>query len=70
MYIEEIDNNNDDITASSKVQEIGCSRLRPNAVRGRRQSQSQIAMSYIKLDTDISVLLNDPNSKDQRQQKE
>ena len=47
-----------------QLQKSGGSRLRPNAVRGRQQSQSQIAMSYTKLDTDISVLQNDPNSKD------
>ena len=47
-----------------QLQKSGGSRLRLNSVRGRQQSQSQIAMSYIKLDTDISVLQNDPNSKD------
>ena len=36
MYIEELDNNDDDITASIRVQESGVCRLRPNAARGRR----------------------------------
>ena len=33
-----------------QFQKSGGSRLRLNSVRGRQQSQSQIAMSYIKLD--------------------
>jgi hypothetical protein len=60
---EELDQN-DDITSSTRVKESGGSRVRPNDARGRRQPQSQMAFGYIELDTDISVLLNDPNSKD------
>ena len=48
----------------TRFQESGGCRLRPNDLRSRGQSQSQIAMSYIKLDRYISVLLNYPNSKD------
>ena len=59
---EELDQN--DITSSTRVKESGGNRTRPNAARGRRQPQSQMAFGYIELDTDISVLLNDPNSKD------
>jgi hypothetical protein len=39
MYIEELDNNDDDITASIRVQESGVCRLRPNAARGRRNTR-------------------------------
>jgi len=60
---EELDKN-DDITSSTRVHESGGSRVRPNAARGRRQPQCQMAFGYIELDTDIAVLLNDPNSKD------
>ena len=60
---EELDQN-DNITSSIRVKESGGSRVRPNDARGRRQPQSQMAFGYIELDTDIAVLLNDPNSKD------
>ena len=39
------------------------SRLRPNAARGRRQPQRNIALSCIQLDKDMDILLADPNSK-------
>jgi hypothetical protein len=54
----------DDITSSIRVKESGGSRVCPNDARGRRQPQSGMACGYIELDTDIAVLLNDPNSKD------
>ena len=52
------------VAASNRMQDTKPSRLRPNAARGRRQPQSNVALSCIQLENDIDILLADPNSKD------
>ena len=61
MYIEEY---TEEVAVSNRTQDTKSSRLRPNAARGRRQPQSNVAWSCIQLDNAFDILLADPNSKD------